>query len=105
VPWKNALAFRKELFGENVTVVYLCKDGVLFTENYYFPEREAPESLLEFRKVYDALTLQYGKAWLDNTPWQANADPRWIESTPERYYVTYTHSKRHLFMIVGAGER
>lgn len=37
VPWKNALAFRTELFGEDVTVVYLCKGGIVITENYYFP--------------------------------------------------------------------
>lgn len=126
IPWENEsrafIAFQTELMGEQVAVVYLCRDGLLFTENYYFPNREADESLGEFRKVYDALTSRYGAAWLDNTPWQSNADPRAIEKDPKRYYVTWRNpevritialmprdntptSKRHVFVIVSANNK
>lgn len=93
VPWGDGnpafIAFRTELLGEQVTVVYLCRDGLLFTENYYFPKRETEESLGDFRKVYDVLRSRYGEAILDNTPWHSNVDPRWLEKDPTQYYVTW----------------
>jgi hypothetical protein len=100
IPWKNEdpafIAFQTELMGEEVTVVYLCRDGLLFTENYFFPKKEADQSLEDFRKVYDALGSRYGAAWLDNTPWQSNADPRVIEKDPKQYYVTWRNPEMRI---------
>lgn len=93
IPWKvdepGFIAFRTRLMGEEVTVVYLCRNGLLATENYFFPQRQFDASLEEFRKVYDALTARFGAAWLDNTPWQSDADPRWVVKDPRKYYVTW----------------
>jgi hypothetical protein len=115
----RVLEFRTELMGEDAALVYLCRDGVLFTENYFFPERDTETSLHDFRKVYDALTARYGPAILDNTPWSPDLDPRWIEKDPKKYYVTWRNADaritislmsrqenvRYVFMVVAAGAK
>lgn len=116
------LAFSTELFGEEVRVVYLCKDGLLFTENYYFPKRTSELSLRDFRRVYDDFNSRYGQALLDNTPWQSSVDPRTVEKNPVRYYVTWRKdglritialmpqdedpvTDRHVFIIVSTAAK
>src|SRR5262245_24749610 len=125
IPWpvEDAafIAFRTELMGEEVMVVYECRDGLLLAERYFFPYREVEESLEQYRKVYDALSSRYGTAWVDNTPWQPNADPQGIEKDPKRYFVTWRNSEsritialipreytpaseRHVFLVVSADD-
>jgi hypothetical protein len=98
IPWtpsekEGFFAFKGRAFDREVTVLYLCYKGILRTGNYYFPLEPFDDALSSFKSVYESLTLTHGVPVLDNTPWQKDADPRWVSSDPHRYYVTW-HTPR-----------
>jgi len=83
------LAFKGAEFGREVAILYLCPKGALFAGNYFFPNERFDDALKSLRSVYDELVSKYGKPYLDNTPWQGDADPRGFQSDPRRYMVTW----------------
>lgn len=82
-------AFKGTEFGREVSILYLCPKGALFTGNYFFRNETFDDALKTLRSVYDKLISTYGTPYLDNTPWQSDADPRGVQSDSRRYMVTW----------------
>jgi hypothetical protein len=97
------LAFQAQEFERQVSVLYFCPKGVLFTGNYFFPTEGFDDALESFRSLYDSLNSTYGEPFLDNTPWQRNSDRRFVSPDPHRYMVTWKSSRVQTTMSVMRG--
>lgn len=97
IPWKkldggDLHAFRGRAFDRELSIVYFCMDGHLYSGNYFFPNESLDEAVASFRAVYESLVSTYGTPFIDNSPWQygqQTKDPRSIASDPRRYYVSW----------------
>jgi hypothetical protein len=109
IPWTRSEdegfhAFRGRAFGRNVSIVYVCVNGLLCIGNYFFPEESLEAAIESYHKLYDDFVALYGAPILDNSPWQpgaASMDQRFIASDPRRYMISWqtsrVHASMHLF--------
>ena len=111
------IAFKGTEFGREVSILYLCPKGALFTGNYFLNNENFDDALKTLRLIYDKFFSERGVPYFDTTPWQADADPRGVQSDPRKYMVTWrdTHVRTtisvmpadksekawHVFIIVG----
>jgi hypothetical protein len=88
-PGPEFKGFKGEAFGREVSILYLCPKDVLCTGNYLFPWESFDEALKSLRSVYDDLATKYGSPFVDTTPWQPDADPRFVWPDPRGYRATW----------------
>jgi hypothetical protein len=108
IPWTHSEeegwhAFRGRAFDREVSILYLCVNGHLCTGNYYFPLESFDGALKSLRFAYDSLNSTHGAPFLDNTPWQKDADPRFVSPDPQRYMVTWQSSRVRTTIAVMPG--
>lgn len=94
IPWRSPEdgelhAFRGRAFDREVSIVYFCVDGKLFTGNYFFPDEPLEEAAESYRRIYDELNALYGAPFLDDTPWQNGARNPLIKP---RHYASWRTS-------------
>lgn len=106
IPWQkvegaDAYAFSARDFGRDLTLVYFCPKGVLFSGNYLFPVEQLQEASTSYHNAYDLLVSRYGAPFVDNTPWQVRRSPsearkhqRSTISPDPRKYMTAWKSSR-----------
>ena len=87
------LAFEAQEFDRQVSILYFCPKGSLFTGNYFFPLEDLDAALRSLRAVYDNLNSLHGRPFLDSTPWEKYADPRFVMADPRKYTVTWRASR------------
>jgi hypothetical protein len=98
------VAFQAQEFERQVSVLYFCPKGVLFTGNYFFPTESTEEALKSLQFLYDSLNSTYGEPFLDNTPWQKYSDLRFVSPDPQRYMVTWKSSRVQTTMSLVPGD-
>ena len=108
IPWTHSEdegwhAFRGRAFDREVSILYLCVSGNLCTGNYFLPDESFDDALKSLRSVYDSLNSTHGEPFLDNTPWQKDADPRFVSRDPQRYMVTWKSSRVRTTIAVMPG--
>src|SRR6188508_989932 len=92
-PGPEYVAFQAQEFERDVSILYFCPKGALLTGNYFFPTESFEEALKSLRSLYDNLSSTYGEPFVDNTPWQRVADPRFVSSDPHKYMVTWKSTR------------
>jgi hypothetical protein len=94
-PRKLAHAFQVHEFNRDVVLAYFCKDGRLFTGNYYLPFEGLDDSAKSFREVHDHLLAMYGAPFLDSSPWHIrdSTQPAIIASGPSQYMTEWRASR------------
>ena len=109
IPWsgepKELIAFKGNFFGTDATILYFCPGGVLFTGNYFFPHGSLEEAVRAFHKIYDQVNSTYGEPAGDPTPWQKNADPRWVLKDPERWIVDWRTERQFVTLSIRKKEQ
>ena len=90
-------AFNGREFDRDVTILYFCIDGHLFTGNYYFPLEDLDRAVKSFGEAHDSFEAMYGQPFLDTSPWafrtDPDLDPRAVSSDPTRYMTTWKTSR------------
>lgn len=111
------IAFKGVEFDREVSILYLCPRGALFTGNYFLKNESFDDALKTLRLIYDKFFAERGVPYFDTTPWQTDADPRGVQPDPHKYTVTWrdTHVRTtimvmpadksekawHVFIVVG----
>ena len=60
------LLFEVEVLDRRATLVYLCKDGLLLTENYSFPLEDLGGALSTFSQAHLLLIARFGSDFLES---------------------------------------
>jgi hypothetical protein len=93
--------FSGSAFDRQVSIVYLCPRGNFEVGNYFFASQSPDDAVKTYRRLHDALVVEYGVPYIDNSPWQTNADtvdPRSIASDPSKYIVAWRDERTHRTM-------
>jgi hypothetical protein len=102
IPWKEMeggelYAFSGREFDRDVTILYFCIDGHLFTGNYYFPFEDLDQAVKSYGEAHDSFEGTFGRPFLDSSPWvfrtDPDLDPRAVSSDPARYMTTWKTSR------------
>ena len=111
IPWKkipgsDVYAFRGRDFGRDLTLMYLCPKGALFSGNYLFPIEQLETAVTSYHNAYDLLVSIYGAPRFDNTQWQVGAktkDPRNVNADPRKYMTYWKTSRLNVNMAMMRG--
>jgi hypothetical protein len=99
------IAFRGAEFDREVSILYLCPKGALFTGNYFLKNENLDDALKTLRFIYDKLFSERGVPYFDTTPWQADADPRGVQPDPRKYMVTWRDAHVRTTIMVMPADR
>lgn len=101
IPWQkisgaDIYAFRGRGFGRDLTLMYFCPKGTLFSGNYLFPFEQLETAVASYHHTYDLLVSRYGPPFVDNTPWQVGRSTsevrkhlRFISTDPRKYMTAW----------------
>jgi len=105
-PGSDVYAFRGRDFGRDLTLMYLCPKGALFSGNYLFPIEQLDTAVTSYHNAYELLVSIYGAPLFDNTQWQVGAKtkaPRNVNSDPRKYMTYWKTSRLNVNMAMTRG--
>lgn len=112
IPWQeisgaDVYAFRGRDFGRDLTLMYFCPNGTLFTGNYLFPYEQLKTAVTSYHHAYDLLLSRYGAPFFDNTPWQFGRSTsevrkhlRFISQDPRKYMTAWKTTRLFIDMAM-----
>ena len=99
IPWKHVegadlQAFRGWAFDREVSILYLCRNGRLYSGTYFLPPEHVEQALASYDRLYDALVASYGQPFY--TP--PGAEAHSITADPKKRSVSWDTARVYVHL-------